>query len=197
MVNNIQFQKYIENSLPKKYVIFGVELRSLSIGHLILMNKHCKMASEVETDITIWDLFIAVAICCRKYKEFIDWFDNIKERDQWLKKWFKYVNKQAKRKDFDLMAKFSLFNAYRSESIQIPMFFVEEEQNETNKSGSHWIQNVISTLVTQGRFTNEEIYDVPIGLALNEYFKILENNGIITFMQDWEIQASQATENTK
>ena len=189
---SLQFEKYVKASLPDRYILFGVQLRPLSLGHLLLMKRHqCAFAEEKEsTPLNMMDIFIAVAICCRKYQEFIDWYNNDKERNAWLEQWFKYVRKQASKKNFNLFNKISLFNMYRKEGIEIPLYFEENEEQDAGKeSGAHWIQNIVSTLVTEGRYNDEEIYDVPISKALSEYFKILENKGAITFMPDWQIEA--------
>jgi hypothetical protein len=165
-------------------------MRPLSLGHLLLMKRHgCAFAEEAKsTNVNIMDLLIGVAICCRKYQEFIDWYNNDKERNSWLKKWYKFIRKECHRKGWSLMNKFSLFNMYRKEGVVVPLFFDEEDNKDASKeSGAHWIQSIITALVTEGRYTDDEIYDLPVSKAFAEYFKILENKGLITLMADWQI----------
>ena len=184
-----QFDQYVKSAIPDRYTIFGVTLRPLSLGHILLMKRHgCAFAEDKEkTGVTIMDLLIGVAICCRKYQEFIDWYNDDAARNSWLTKWYKSIRKDSHQKGWSLMNKFSLFNMYRKEGIEIPLFFDEDEKDAGKESGAHWTQNIITTLVTEGRFSDEEIYDIPVSKAFAEYFKILENKGIITFMADWQI----------
>jgi hypothetical protein len=187
-----QLDQYVQSSIPEPYTILGVTLRPLSLGHLILMKKYgCAWAEDSErTSVSIFDLLIAIAICCRKYQEFIDWFANAEERNAWLNKWFKSIRLDCRRtENWSISNKMSLFNMYRKEGIVVPMYFNEDEDKSFDKeSGAHWIQNVITLLVTEGRYTENEIYDIPLSKALVEYFKILENKGVITFMADWQIE---------
>jgi hypothetical protein len=186
-----QFDKYVKAAIPDRYTIFGVVLRPLSLGHLLLMKRHgCGFAEDKETNaITVIDLLIAVAICSRKYQEFIDWYNDDDARNSWLTKWYKSIRKESHKKGWALMNKFSLFNMYRKEGIEVPLFFDEEENKDAAKeSGAHWTQNIITALVTEGRFNDVEIYDIPISKAFAEYFKILENKGLITLMPDWQIE---------
>jgi hypothetical protein len=188
-----QFTSYVKAAIPDRYIIFGVTLRPLSLGHIVLMKRlGCGFAEdEEETKISIMDLLIAVAICCRRYQEFIDWYNDDEARTKWLKKWFNAINKEAnKSNSYSIINKMSLFNMYRREGIDIPAFIDENEDKESVKeSGAHWIQNVITTLVTENRYNDVEIYDIPVSKALSEYFKILENKGCITFMPDWQIES--------
>ena len=195
-----QFDQYVKSAIPDRYTIFGVTLRPLSLGHILLMKRHgCAFAEDKDrTGVSIMDLLIGVAICCRSYREFIDWYNNDDARNAWLTKWYKAIRKQSREKGFSLINKFSLFNMYRKEGIEIPLYFDEEEDKDSGKeSGAHWTQNIITTLVTEGRFTDEEIYDVPVSKAFAEYFKILENKGIITFMADWQIESIKKQETAK
>lgn len=185
-----QFEQYVKSAIPDRYRIFGVTLRPLSLGHVLLMKRHgCAFAEDDTTSsVNVMDLLIAVAICCRRYQEFIDWYNDDEARDKWLTEWYGHITKEAKKKGFSLMNKFSLFNMYRKEGVETPLFFDEESDKDAGKeSGAHWTQNIITSLVTEGRFNDEEIYDIPVSKAFAEYFKILENKGIITLMADWQI----------
>lgn len=186
-----QFDQFVRASIQERYIIFGVTLRPLSLGHVLLMKRlGCAFAEESEsTGASIMDLLIAVSICCRKYQEFLDWYNDDDARNSWITKWYKSIRKESRNKGWALMNKFSLFNMYRKEGVDVPLFFDEDDNKDAAKeSGAHWIQNIITTLVTEGRYTDAEIYDLPVSKAFAEYFKILENKGIITLMSDWQIE---------
>ncbi len=192
-----QLEHYAKTVIPEPYTILGVKLHPLSLGHLILMKRfNCAFgADEIDRSGTLLDLLIAIAICGRKYEEFIEWFANEKERDDWLNKWYKSITKEAKKNEhWYLVNKFSMFNMYRKENISIPLYFEGEENENDRESGAHWIQNVISTLTMKGRCSEKEVMDIPVSKALADYFKILENEGRITLMQDWELEAAEKAE---
>lgn len=196
-----QLDKYVRATVPEQYRILGVRLKPLSLGHLILMKRYeCAFAEDsTNTKAGVWDLLLGVAICSRSFQEFVDWFGDDERRDAWLTEWYKSIMWECKNtKGWNILHKFTLFNSYRREGIEVPLFFDESKTDDMKESGAHWIQNVITTLVTKGRFSETEIYDVPLAKALSEYFKILENEGLISFMTDWQIaEAQKAKEASK
>ena len=188
-----QLEQYVKVSIPEPYTILGCKLHPLSLGHLMLMKRFdCAFGpDEVEREGNIWDLLLGVAICSRTYKEFIDWYSNQNERDIWLCEWLDEIKKEMKtNKNWCLMNKFSLFNMYRRESIDIPKYF-DEGDNDSRESGAHWIQNVQTTLMTESGYTEDELLDMPVAKALYLYYKILENNGQVTLMADWQIEEEE------
>ena len=123
-----QFDQFVRASIQERYIIFGVTLRPLSLGHVLLMKRlGCAFAEESEsTGASIMDLLVAVSICCRKYQEFLDWYNDDDARNSWITKWYKSIRKESRNKGWALMNKFSLFNMYRKEGVDVPLFFDEE-----------------------------------------------------------------------
>lgn len=193
-----QFQQYIESVVPERYTILQVSLLPLSCGHLILMNRFgCAFGSDdPNTKASFWDLFVAIAICCRKYNEFIEWYSDAPTRDKWLKKWFKSITTECKKnRNWNLIEKYALFNRYRKEGIKAPLYFRCNDDNDgATETGAHWIQNVMTFLITEGMYKENELLDMPLSKALNAYYKLLENKGRIALMQDWEIDEVERIE---
>lgn len=186
-----QLDQFVRSVIPEPYVIMGCRLQPLSLGHLILMKRfECAFGvDDVNRDGHTMDLLVGVAICCRKYHEFLDWYENTEERDQWIVDWLTAITKEAEtNKNWKLMNKFSLFNMYRKEGINVPKFFNENSDDDSRESGAHWIQNLITMLMSETQYTEDELLDMPVAKALSMYYKVLENNGQITFMADWQIE---------
>jgi len=189
-----QLDQFVQSSIPEPYTILGCKLHSLSVGHLILMKRfECAFGpDDVNREGTVWDLLVGVAICCRKYNEFLDWYSNIEERDGWITEWLKVLTNEANNNpNWKLMNKFSLFNMYRKEGISVPKYFDEGNHDDDRESGAHWIQNIFTVLMTEMNYSEPEILDMPVAKALSLYFKTLENKGLITLMADWQIDEDE------
>lgn len=109
----------------------------------------------------------------------------------YLGKWGKQVRKQIKHdKDFNILSKFDLFNKYRADATKAPKVWEKKGQGKVSggKSGSHWVQAVLLTLMAEGGYTKKEALELPLSQAFYDFYKFLERNGAIEFVSAIHLQ---------
>ncbi len=116
------------------------------------------------------DLVMGVYICSQTYEEF---WQSIDEEDflTRIQKWGEFA------KDFDLKEKSLLFLKYIHDGSEQPVVIYE---GETSQSGAHWAQTVLTVLTGQCGYTRSEALNAPLSLALHDFYKLAESNGLVT-----------------
>lgn len=193
-----QLENYTKALIPEPYIILGVPLRPLCLGHIFLMQRFgCKFSSEdPDTMGGIDDLILGISICSRTYEGFLEFIDNEKEFKSWTKKWGKAIKQQIKKeKHYDLFFKFSLFKEYLKHGIIIPKYWELETGEKTEESGTHWTHSVLNVLTSELGYSQSEALNVPVARALQDYFRYLEKNGAITLMTDDELEMVENMKN--
>lgn len=182
----MKFETYAKNCIPTKWTILGLTLKSLSLGHYILMRRlGCRYASDENTEVDIGDLILGVLICSMSYEEFLEFMDD-KNFTKEIAKWGKHCKKKIKKdKNFNLFEKFVMFRKYLNEGIETPLYW-EGENAQGKSSGCHWALNLHNVLVGELGFTNTETLNMPLTLAFSHFFRYLESNGVIELMKDDE-----------
>jgi hypothetical protein len=180
--------------VPVPYTIFGITLKSLSLGHIFLMQRFgCAFSSEnPDTMGGIDDLILGISICSRTFDEFVSFIGDEKEFKRWTKQWGLAIRKQIKKtKNFELFSKFSLFKEYLKSGIVKVNFWELEESDVSEQSGTHWTHSVLNVLTSELGYTQSEALNVPVARALQDYYRYLEKNGAITIMSDEDMEASE------
>jgi hypothetical protein len=185
-----QLENYTKALIPEPYVVLGVELKPLCLGHIFLMQRFgCGFSSEdPDTMGGIDDLILGVTICSRTYEEFLEFINDGEEFKAWTNKWGKSIRKQAKQKGFDLFSKFSLFKEYLKSGVIIPKYWELEMSEKREQSGTHWTHSVLNTLTSELGYSQSEALNVSVARALQDYFRHLEKCGAITIMTDEDLE---------
>ncbi len=148
------------------------------------------------------DLVIGIIICSMRCDEFLKiaeagllW----KMVEDWGHKVFgtsKLVPRILRRpKPFNYLEKVSLFSRYLKQSWESPKYWEEESAGQS--SGAHWSQSVEVVLRGELGWTLEEINEAPLSKAIADYYKWLENKGIIRLMTDYEIKLIEEMEKSQ
>ncbi len=186
-----QFDVYVKALIPEPYNILGVELKPFCLGHIFLMKRFdCKFSSdEASTLGGIDDLLLGITICSRSYEEFLDCMNKPGPFCNWLKNWGTAIRKHIKKnKHFNLIRQFVLFKDYMKSGVVIPKYWeTQSTDDNTAQSGAHWTQTVMTTLTSELGYTQTEALNVSVSKALSDYYKHLENNGIVNLMSDDEL----------
>jgi len=91
-----------------------------------------------------------------------------------------------KRNSFDLLSKIQLFKQYVDAAQSIPKFIRKNEGG--GFSVDHWSHNIEVCLRSEVGWTREEIEERPLSNAIADYFKHLENNGLITILTEGDFE---------
>lgn len=202
------FSDYAESFVPKRYVILGVELKPLSLGHYLLMRKFGSNFATDEDGATVGydDFMLSLVICSMSYNEFLDFIDN-KEYGRPVKKWYapwcvdnnyfintlkkqgKKLAKRIKKEKIsmnDLKAKMDMFVQYLKEGTETPKYW--DGENEGKESGAHWSQSVFTTAISELNYTRNEALNTPLRQLFNDFFKYAESQGSVQLMSASELK---------
>jgi hypothetical protein len=187
-----QLDNYVRAAVPDPYTILGVKLRPFCIGHFFLMQRfNCAFSSENEETLgNVEDLLLAISICSRTYEEFIEFINDPAHFNKWCKQWGIEVTKALKKdKNFNFLHKMMLFKEYMKNGLIVPKFFEGDNQGDGKTSGAHWSQSVLLVLTGELGYTYSEAVNMPLSKALADYFKWAEKGGMVTLMNDDELEA--------
>lgn len=206
---------FFTRDIPEPYRILGLTLLPLSIGRYRRMARFgCAFVSENEAKTSGSDLILGVLICsmtCAEWdalsisgklqKTISRWLRTIKAVPPFYLrgKWGRVISATwvgrlwRKYNSFDLLEKSKLFNEYIADAQKVPRFLTKESGHGV--SNSHWSHNIEVVLMGELGWTHKDIEERPLSKALADYFKHLENQGLITILTelDWQmIQSNNA-----
>lgn len=193
-----------KSAIPEPFQVLGLELKPLSIGRYRRMARHgVAFVSETETSASIADLLLGVVICSMRCDEFDS---SVLTPKFWkdLHRWSKHLNPHAwigvfpilgkwwrKNHSFNFVEKMQLFKRYIDEAQLCPEYIVKNESN-SGGSASHWSHSIEIVLRGELGWTKEEIEEAPLSKALSDYFKHMENQGMITILTEEDMKIGRA-----
>lgn len=195
---------FFSKDIPEPFQILGLKLLPLSIGRYRRMARHgIGFVSEGESRADGKDLLLGVLICsmkCRDWDELSTSGNIPKIIESWMRQinavppWYlrgKYGSilsstwlgrRWRKNNSFDLLEKSRLFQNYIQEAQAFPKFI--RKQQGSGVSACHWTHNIEVTLMGELNWRHEDIEERPLSKALADYFKHLENQGLITILTE-------------
>jgi hypothetical protein len=212
-------EAYFKAVVPEPFRILGLSLRPLSLGRYLLLKRfNCVFVAEEvpqlqpgETlaEIYVGSLILGVFICSFRCDEFMAllesgrfmaeveaWGNKIFETGRWRKSLPKAIaaraNKLKPPKPFNYLEKVGLFKRYLNEGMETPEYFQREDGGQM--SGAHWSQSAEVVLRSELNWGTEEIQETPLSKAIADYYKWLENKGIIDLVTDSDRELMKAAE---
>jgi len=196
---------YFSAAIPEPYRILGLQLKPLSLGRYRLMHRFdVAFVADEETLPGFQDLIVGVSICSMRCDDFLAWWGTKKfyrqmrkwskrlcpgqwiGRIPWLGKWW------MARHGVDVPEKLALFGKYISEGSEVPKFW--DLTGGSSASGAHWAQAVEVILRGELGWTRDEINEEPLSKALSDYFKWMENKGLIQLMNENDLDLIRVLE---
>lgn len=182
---------YFKAALPEPCRIFGLRLLVLSLGRYRLLKRFgCAFVSDGPAEATVEDLLLGILICSMRVKEFLEFLDSDRFKPQLTRLGIRIRSETHHDPYFSLIAKFGLFRAYITEASALPDYWDESE--EETVSGAHWSQSLEVVLRSELNYTTEEIEEGPLSKALFDFFKFMENQGLIRIMTPEEVEQGKA-----
>lgn len=195
-------------AIPEPYQILGLRLFPLSLGRYRLLHRfECAFVSEKSATATIGDLIIGVLICSCRPEEFLafyeskrfvrtmrKWSASIKANPPWYLrgKWGKVISctfigrRWRKNHSFNFVEKMQLFKNYITEAQAMPVYVPTNSNN--SRSTAHWSTSVEIGLRSELNWSAEEINEAPLTKALSDYFKHLEQQGLVTIFTEEDLE---------
>jgi hypothetical protein len=196
-------EAYFKAVLPEPYRILGLTLRPLSLGRYLLLKRfNCSFVAEGPALPRPGDLLIGIFICSFRCGEFLALLESgkfVQEMERWGEKvfktgpWRKYLPKKLQRPEpFNYVEKVELFKRYLNEGTATPEYFQKDDGGQV--SGAHWSQSVEVVLRSELGWTTEEIQEAPLSKAISDYYKWLENKGVIDLVTEHDRELMKAAE---
>lgn len=197
---------YFAGILPLTPTVCGRVLKPLSIGHyrmMALMN--VAFAADEEREALPGDLLMGVLICSMSVDDFMalvaqpDFVDQVKKwgrkigffppkmfgwriMGRWLEKLCGEVFAEA---DFKFIAEQSaVFQKYIKDGSTAPEYW--DESPDSKASAAHWSQSIEVVLRGNLNWSEQEVKESPLSKALWDYFKYMENQGLVRLMSKAE-----------
>jgi hypothetical protein len=190
---------------PKTFIIDTVELRPLSLGHLMALETvHCPFLLPIEQNqnLTYGEMAIhyvtALFICGH------DWEDNqllLNDDDLWIKEFGKFsehILEKAVRPNpnWNLHTRTKYFQDgylnYFINSMPILDPVGDQPINEHNTSGMDWKTNVKTIFSTKFGYTESKIYNMSLTQLYYEWSSFAEINGMVKVRSGAEQKAKEA-----
>lgn len=197
---------YFTQIVPELPLVCGRRLLPLSIGRYRLMHRHqCGFVADHATTATAGDLLIGVLICSLTVRDFLarssrpDFPKIVRDFARragfleprylnWpiLGRFFRrtYGDTVARSDASYLLEQIQLFQQYIVAGSQSPPHW--DESTNGRASASHWSQSIEAVLREFQGWTREEIDEEPLNKAIWDYFKHMENHGLVRLMTDAE-----------
>ena len=200
--------EYFEQIVPQPPVICGIPLKPLSVGRYRIMARYgVAFVSEQEVTPTAADLFKGIIICSVSVEDFPALMASKKfgrDCERWARRWgfmepkCFYWPLIGKRLRNFLGRRFTESDAAEMvKNINAFAKYVKDGAPDLSKnfwstsasngaSGTHWSQDIESTLREYQGWTKEEIDEEPLTKALWDFYKHLANHGVVQFMSPAE-----------
>jgi hypothetical protein len=207
-------------AIPEPYQILGLKLLPLSLGRYRLLHRFkCAFVADGSASATMGDLLMGLAICSLRCDEFLKSYET-GEFFTFLKRWAKRINSNPpwylrgkygrilsctflgrrwrKTHSFNFIEKMKLFERYITDAQKMPTYIPTQSSNHRNTA--HWSTSVEIILRSELGWTVEEINEAPLSKAVSDYFKHLEQQGLVTIFTEQDLeegrQNAAALENT-
>lgn len=201
-IANGEHGDYFDGIFQVPPVVCGLTLKPLSITRYRLMAwRGVAFAADEEREATAGDLLMGVLICSMSVADFKTFAAHPKFKDH-VQKWgrkigffppkmFKwpFIGKRLEKflgdafaeADFKyLHEQMEVFQKYIMAGSKAPEFW--DESPDSKASAAHWSQSIEVVLRGNIGWSQEEIDEEPLSKALQDYFKFMENQGLVRLM---------------
>ncbi len=206
---------YFEGIFQVPPVVCGLPLKPLSITRYRLMAwRGVAFAAEEERVATAGDLLMGVLICSMTVEDFKKFATHPNFRNavqQWGRsvgffeprfiEWtlkpkilfcapLNWLHRKLFPTEYDiqdlayLTGEMQKFQDYIKAGSKAPEYW--DESPDSKASAAHWSQSIEVVLRGELGWTQEEIDEEPLGKALQDYFKYMENQGLVRLMSAGE-----------
>jgi len=165
-----EYESFLRLALPEPQVILGQELRPLSIGHLLFLDKLSLLPATSPEQ-----LVLAILVCTRETADIIPTL-----QDRWLA--FKihiWLMRFSPFRKIDWTEKVSAFCDYISDGTETPsaMSLRDDGKNTLAESGTPFLQHLKTTLQAKLNYSPAEALDCPYVQAIWDFYTHHEIEG--------------------
>lgn len=170
-------EKYLAIAIPEPTVLLGRELKPLSIGHLLFLERfECVPVDHPDKLVT------AALICSLDYDEILPTL-----RDPWLS--WRVAIWRWRLGEPDWPEKYALWENYFSMHTSAPSVIRTSEGSSPDESGTPFYQHLKVTLQAKLGYSPQEALECPFGQALFDYYAFHEIEGNVNVCDEEHRQA--------
>lgn len=156
---------YFEAALPEPRRVMGVELKPLTLGHRLILNR-VDCAFVCGGEITFADLILGVAICSRDYAGALRFLRPGLAERLWLR-WRGLLTWLAVKRGYNLPEAAIAFGRYIEDSCRMPHFKFDE--NDKAKPVRAPADAVLKVALIEMGYTPSEALNLPYGQGVWEH----------------------------
>ena len=161
-------EEYLASVIPEPTTLLGQELRPLSIGHLIYLERlGCLPADNPERLVT------AVIVCSHKFEEILPTL-----QDPWLN--WKIRLWRWRLGEPEWQDKYEIWTDYHTHHTRAPL--VTSKNEGSPDSDTPFLQHLKVTLQSQLNYTPTEALNCPFGQAIHDYYTYHEIQGSVSIV---------------
>jgi len=183
---------YGNTLILKEFIVCGVRLMPLSLGHIILLEqiKNPAVCDDIKLD-TYGDqathLFIALVICGMKYEQALETLNDSAKLDQTAKEFVANLKLvMEKNKHWNLIYEFNKFKEYLAYFLDsMPEYESASEQDDGKPSGNDWRTNIFIIFKKMG-YVQDEILNMNMRRMFLEWAAFAETEGQIKILSKFE-----------
>lgn len=186
--------QFLKAAVPEPFIVLGLRLRPLSIGHLVLMQwSGLSFMREDNSKPNLDDLIIGCLICSmrfRQYQEFLQSPDiasvltRLGRRALFEPKrgWSRLAFWRKAKPALRVQERFELFDKYLADGMDIPQFELPNSAAQSMIIGSPWLQCLRIMLMTKFHMPAEETWDYPYRQAVWDVCTARESDGALSII---------------
>lgn len=185
--------KYGRAILPAKFCICGVELKSLCLGHLILLEETGNplindATQDASLEEALYWLFQALLICSMTYEDGIKILSDDKLYEELFKEFSdNLIKNMDMEKDWNFIHKLNLYKNYLIYHMEMPIYTEERQTNPEVPSGTDWKTNLLVTFKKLG-YSDTEIINMNIKKLFYEWCSFAESEGALKVMNKFDLK---------
>ena len=186
--------KYSDAILPLKFNICGIELRPLSLGHLMILEKvnNPIIAQEVKeynmADSLYW-FFSALLTCGLSYEDNLIILNDAEKHKSLMDDFtVNLIKNMETDKQWNIYDKLNLYKQYMQYYMDMPIYTEERVSDNKIPSGTDWKQNMFLIFKKLG-YGDSEIYNMNLRQLFYTWCSYAESEGGIKVMNKFDLQS--------
>lgn len=178
--------------MPDAVYVLNCQLAPFSLGHycILLRDNNCFVNEDFDKEPkpSVINLLQGVFVCSMQYDEFLEW----KQSKHFAKDILEDIDaivESVADDAFNIMEEIEHFRLYIKRATKMPVHYPVASNNK-KLAGSHWTHNVKTRLITAG-YKEERVMNMPLGQALHDYMKLMENDGLVDLPRAGDLERAK------
>ena len=162
--------EYLQAAVPESTVLLGLELKQISIGHMLLLERfECLPVRDEES------LVMAVLICSQDQDKVLETF-----ADPWIR--MKVRIWRWRLGKIDWIEKILLWEEYFEAGTKAPLVVSTDDKSGSKDSHTPFLQHLRTVLISKCNYTIREAMSTSLSQCLWDYYSWAETEGSVNIV---------------